>query len=436
MREWWPVAVVAALFVTVCLFFSSATPYRTGGAIVHGVRAVVPDIGAPDERQHANYVGRLMKGDGFPVLVAGSPDAYENYQAHQPPAYYVLAAGWCKLTGTDPTSPNGQGLRFLSTLIGVATVVGLFLGAKWAGGSNAVAWASTAAALMPMSVALHSAASNDPLLIGLCTWVLALLFKGLRDGFDTKSLVATVLLTGAALLTKTTALALLPCLLLGAVFARSHATSPLRPAAFVALLLGPVVLAAPWWWRNVGLYGDPFAMKAFNEAFLGSPQAATFIGGLGAATYWSNMVAWWTARSAIGVFGYMDIFLFENLNMDKSSSIYVALMVVAAVPVSAGLVRSFRSVRTGKGGVVVLAAVFAGLVAVLFVGFNARYFQGQARYLYPALGPAAWCTGAGLCALMRERREWAWAVGALLLLGLDLVAWSQLGPAFALRTSV
>jgi len=107
-----------------------------------------------------------MDGKGFPVLNPSDPDLYESYQAHQPPIYYLMAAGWCKALGIDPTSESGGfGLRLLNTLVGLSTLVGLCLCAKWAFGQWEHAWAAGCFVLVPMNVALHSAASNDPLLI-------------------------------------------------------------------------------------------------------------------------------------------------------------------------------------------------------------------------------------------------------------------------------
>ena len=91
----WPLPVILALFVGFCCAFSAATPYRQPGVMRYqrgpdGGPAQIPDVGAPDEAAHVAYVDHLLKGKGFPVLVAGSPD----YEAHQPPLYYLAEAGW------------------------------------------------------------------------------------------------------------------------------------------------------------------------------------------------------------------------------------------------------------------------------------------------------------------------------------------------------
>ncbi len=436
MRDWAPVALVALVFAVLCLAFNVSTPYRKPGFLRHQKADMIQDIGAPDERQHANYVARLMRGEGFPVLRPGDPDLYESYQAHQPPLYYVAAALWCRVAGQDPTEPaNGLWLRLLSTVFGVATIFGLAAGAQWLTNDRRCGWAAATLGLVPMHVALSSAASNDPLLIALCTWTLALLALGSRRGWSVKTALLIGLLSGLAFLTKTTAVALMPCVAVGLGFAWKGLPGRDRWLATACALALPVLIAAPWWIRNQQLYGDPLAMKAFTAAFTGSPQASVFINGLGAAGYWTSMVAWWTFRSLIGVFGYMDIFLFEGPGMEASNRIYIALGLLLFVPIAwsvASLVAKDPESRPARKGIVV-GALFAALVSLFFLRFNMQYFQGQGRYLYPALAPAAWAFGTGSVLMAKARASWAWVVPLSILVLLDVVSLVQLTTAFTTR---
>ncbi|MBS1722111.1 MAG: glycosyltransferase family 39 protein [Armatimonadetes bacterium] len=435
MRDWVPVAVIAIVFTAFCTAFNLATPYRKPGILLHQrnpdrTPVQVQDVGAPDERQHANYVSTLMQTGQLPVLHPGDSNLYESYQSHQPPLYYFLAAGWCKVTGSDPANPDqGFPLRLLSTLLGVGTLAAIFLGARWAGASLPMAWASCAFVLMPMSVALHSAVSNDPLLFLLCAWTLALAMKGAKEGWTFKSALIVGVLTGLALLTKTTALALVPV-----VVVDYWATRPKEGATkSLMALFGGMLVVVPIWLRNMSLYGDPFAMKAFNAAFTGSPQASLFIEQLGAFPYWSQMVLWWTARSFIGVFGYMDVFMFEGMGMDRSNALYVALWVVLAIPLAVGAVAAMRAKETKVA--VVTNALFLLIVTLLFVRFNMQYFQGQARYLYPALAPLAWCFGLGMVKLSKTRATVSWIVAVAFLVLLDVAAYTELLSGFARRAT-
>lgn len=449
-----PLIVVIGLFVVLCAAFNTATPYRKGGAYISGSTrnpdtgqvepARIPDIGAPDERQHANYVRHLMDGKGFPVLVPGSPDLGETYQSHQPPLYYVIAAGWCKLLGADPAQESGGfRLRFLNTLIGALGLVGVYLGAVWGLQRPELGIAAAAVyGLLPMSLALHGAASNDPLLYCLCTWGLALALKGTQQGWTLKTAVWLGLVAGLALLTKTTGLVLVPVVLLSLAY-QTFTKSGVRPSPVVVAtaLLVPALIALPWLLRNQSLYGDLFGITAFNAAFTGSPQAAMFIDNpaIGPQKYWLNMVVWWTLRSMVGMFGYMDIAVLEASGPDSDRfyiGVLTALMVLGLVATLRTQARIKAADEEGKPSPVpflLLSATLGLATLVLFVRFNLQYFQAQARYLFPALSVLAYKVGMGLVDVAKSRPERAWLYAVALMVVLDLVSLATIRQGFAIR---
>lgn len=447
-----PLWVILALFLVAATLFNLNTPYRESGVIRYQRNAPAADIGAPDELQHANYVAHLKSGKGFPVLDPSQPDFGENYQSHQPPLYYLLAAGWSTLTVADPQDPEaGVRLRFLNTLIGLGTILGTFFLARWGLGRDDVGLAAAAfVAFLPMNLALHGAVSNDPLLYALITWATALAAKGVQHGWDNKTAALVGVLTGLALLTKTTALALFPVLIVGVAVSYKFAQDRPKPTpAQLALCLAlPLVLAAPWLLRNQNLYGDPFALKAFNEAFTGNPKAEMFINEIGPVAYFSDWVVWWTARSFIGVFGYMDIFLFETLRPDQAGALYTALIFIILLVIALGAA-PFAKVKTYTEELElpdprkyhILGTTLLIVVTLLFVRFNLTYFQGQARYLYPAIAPLAILFGNGLANLAILRAESVrtvnltnlWLVAAVPLLLLDFLSLQTIIQAFPLR---
>lgn len=443
-----PLWVVLGLFVVLCSLFNAQTPYRKEGlyfprGVEKSAFGKIPDVGAPDERQHANYVRHLMDGKGFPVLVPGSPDLGETYQSHQPPLFYVIAAGWCSVLGADPVSPDsGFRFRFLNTLIGCGTIVGVYFAVLWGLGRREIAFAGASLGLLPMFIGLHAAVSNDPLLYLLCTWTFALLVKCVQQGWHWKPAVLIGILAGLALLTKTTALVLLPTVGAGLVWSALRHGDQAKPPMLVwaGALATPLVVAAPWLLRNKSLYGDFFAVSAFNASFTGSPQASSFVEGLGAPVYWMNMVLWWTARSAIGVFGNMDIFLQETKGRATSDTLYLlSILLIGLACVAAFLTYKKNQALADEEGkpsqlpFTLISAVLAVFVTGLFVRFNMQYFQGQARYLFPAFVVAASLFGTGLVSILGERRERAWIVGCIVLLALDVVAYVSIKEGFAIR---
>lgn len=410
------ILVLAFVFLVLATIFGQITPYRTAGILLNQRSAPAGDIGAPDERQHANYIRYVRENRSIPVLKPGSSDLYETYQSHQPPLYYFLMAPL-----GDPTDPGtGKAMRITSAILGAITVLGLYFFGRWATDDDAVGYGTALLAFLPGFVMLHGAISNDPLLFALITWCLAFLVHAMRTEWTWQRIGIVGVLAGLAVLTKSSALALAPVLLLG-VFLGLRAKS-LDTKKSLAVLGLPLVFALPLWIRNVGVYGDPLALRAFREAFTGTAQASMFIEGLGAYTYWADWVAWWTARSFVGAFGYMDIFLPNNLYL-----LFIALLFVGSCGWLLGRRQGAEPVpAAGK----LLAATLFAVVLLLFVQFNSTYFQGQARYLYPAMAGIALCIGGGFA---RLHPKWGPVALALALLGLNAFVISELPREFARR---
>ncbi len=425
-KRW--LTLLLCLHLALAIAYASVTPYRTGGRIKFQGGAQVSDIGAPDERQHVNYILHLVRGEGFPILDPKDPNLGENYQAHQPPLFYMLASLPARSVAPESLEqPGGYWLRFFNCFVGIGIVFGVFALAYWSTKKQEVALAATAfAALLPMHVALNGAVSNDPLLFCLCTWTLAFCSLGVQQGWCQGIAIRIGFLAGLGMLTKTTALALIPIIAL-ALFANHRANKPSNSLRLslttFAVLLAVVGL---WWLRNMKLYGDPFAMSAFNAAFVNSPQASAFISELGAYTYWTQWVGWWTMRSFVGTFGYMDIFL--------PNFVYGIVLFVCLICWTLGGLRSkeFVSSKWQSG----MLFGFLGLIMILFVRFNLQYFQGQARYLLPAIGPIAILFALGWQSLFAKVPRWNLAILVSIFLFLNLYVLSILPGEFQIRTAI
>ncbi|MBC8065009.1 MAG: glycosyltransferase family 39 protein [Chlorobia bacterium] len=447
-----------ALFVAIALaivhlalacVYASITPYRTSGLLLGqrdpatGQYQQIHDIGAPDERQHANYVKHLLDGSGFPVLDPADPNLGENYQAHQPPLFYILHAGWSKVTGANLDSPdNGLKVRLLNGLIGAVTVAGTFFLGLWAFRRDDVGLVAAAfVALLPMNAALSGALSNDPLLYCLCTWALAFQAKGCVEGWCYGIALRIGLLCGFAILTKTTAVALFPILIL-ALF-----IGPNKPTAKqVAVCAGLIVLiSAPWLARNQSLYGDPFAISAFNEAFKNSPsrelitQVASVqnVGKDPNLAYWTDWVGWWTARSFFGAFGYMDIFLNErgvpSTGPTNPNALYRMLLALSVVVIALWVFALRKPEWKEHKRMHYFLGSFLLIVVLLFLRFNAQYFQGQARYLFPAISVFGVGVAIAILNLSKARWQVALAVVVILLGALNAYALTRLPGEFKRR---
>jgi 4-amino-4-deoxy-L-arabinose transferase-like glycosyltransferase len=456
LRTWGPFGILLALSTLLALGFAWVTPVG----------------GAPDEGAHLRYVQILAAERRLPVLnlehrrSVGPAD--QEYEAHQPPLYYLLAVPFHQ-AGQALAGPTGagQGCRLLSILIGVAgTVLVWRLAGEVAPGRPALAFAAAAfAALLPMRLAVMASATNDGLAELLSTAALIQMVRlvrrlpGATSGADpvprkrqdpgaqeptpappNRAPLLLGLFLGLGLLTKATAILLLPpallALYLGSGMREAEAD---RAAALRRFLAGGVVVAAAvavlsgWWFaRNHVLYGDPLAQRMFTDYFADTPQMSDFRQppfNLTYGEYWSRLVLPTTVATFWGAFGHLnqpDLFmgnyvpgqvpppwdgvvrLLEPLwpvwdsggrvYIPYRSWVYPLLIVATGFAVLGGLVGRLRGRRTAPGaapGAVLVLGAHALFVVAAFMNFNATYFQGQGRYLLPAIGAISLALAAG-----------------------------------------
>ena len=438
--------VFACLHLTFAVFFALKTPYRMGGMIIaQGGRPYpAPDIGAPDERQHANYIRFLLNNHRLPVLTPGSADAGEEYESHQPPLYYVASTIPALITGQRDVETEGFGrtVRILNCFIGGFGIFGVFFALFWASKREDIALVGTAfAAMLPMNCALSGTVSNDPLLIAMISWSFAFCAKAL--GTDEKQAISKALIwasifAGLACLTKTTGLVSVAGLFLTCFYVRKQL--PFAKLAGLALIC--VLIASPIWIRNQLLYGDPLAQKVFKAAFTGSPKKeviysiieATGAPGSLDVQYWLNWVGYWTARSFIGVFGYMDIWLNGSgkANSNDPNWFYKAIIAFIAVAKIAFLI-DLRNRGKEVEKSVWLGIAISLLTVLLFVFFNLTYFQAQGRYLLPALAPISLILAIGWLKIGRAKLLPVIITVSLVFGGTSLFALSKLESEFSTR---
>jgi 4-amino-4-deoxy-L-arabinose transferase-like glycosyltransferase len=397
------------LHAALALAFAWEAPWRTAG-ISNG--RYLPDISAPDEIAHANYVGELLRTGRLPTLDPATAGPAQTYEHHQPPLFYLLDAAVARTVGVDSVEEQKAAfpLRAVNALIGASTVAGTFFLALSACHSRKIALAASAVVtLLPMNAAISGAVSNDPLLISLCTWTLALAIRASRrESLWDAALVG--LLAGLAVLTKFTALLLVPVLPILLRRGRSIA---------VAAVVGSV-LALPLLLRNVQAYGHPLAASAFNATFHRDVDLAALRTPYGFA-HWAYVLLAGTGLSFVGEFGYMDIHL--------PNSVCLPLVAILLVSVVAGIrfAELDRRVRMGLW-------TFGLLLLASYVSYNLWQVQPQARYLFPALGPLALAAILGSVKLGRR----APIAVAALLIGLavaDGVALAILPHAFETRAA-
>jgi uncharacterized membrane protein len=151
---------------------------------------------------------------------------------------------------------------------------------------------------------------------------------------------------------------------------------------------------APWIAHNLAHYpGDPLVAKTFLRIF-GEDRLTPdiFLFTIGPLGYLRVLTAW-TFASFWGVFGQAKVFMADA---------YYVVGGALALATCGGLVRCRREwndLAAPEKRVWSVLALAAILVGLQFLQFNKAFFQAQARYLFPAIGPIACLFVVGLSRL-------------------------------------
>ncbi|MHB1001385.1 MAG: ArnT family glycosyltransferase [Armatimonadota bacterium] len=343
----------------------------------------------PDEGPHGKYIGLMADNHTLPVF---NPSDRENYEFHQPPLYYTLGLPFHFIGSMIGIQDPAIIVRALSIILGALSIFVIYLTILKAFDNNrrlALACAGFAA-LLPTHSMLSSSVSNDILSELIYGLVLLLAASILIDGLSWRRTIVVGVVLGAGILTKTTCILLFPVVgLLYLMLAIRKITSWKTAFVHFAGASGVSLLIGGWWLvRNHLLYGDPFGLALFQQAFQHTAKPDFFFNqGLSVIQY-LELVAIWTFESFWGVFGHMKIFM--------PSWIYVMLAVIS-IPFSILSLMTLHKIREdrSKKDFIMICAVVLGIVLLSFLRFNLSFFQAQGRYLYPALIPISilWCYG-------------------------------------------
>ena len=402
----------------------------------------------PDEPAHYNYVKFLAEQHRFPILKPGDyPAAYLEeikaarfppemgidpirYEFHQPPLYYLLAVAIYRVSG-GALLP----LRLLTVALGaVLLLVVYWTVQEVASRRPGLALAAAAfAGLLPMHLAQSAAAGNDLLAELLLATIVLLAIRyvkipagGAKDR-STRHLIVLGIATGLAFVTKSGIYVALPLAVL-AIAARQiwQEERPFSSKTLVKTvglyLLPAIVMALPWWVRNVAHYGglDLLGLQRHNLVVAGQLRTSEFLAAHGAAR-WLGDLGLTTFRSFWGQFGWMGVLL--------DARIYQALAIwsgVALIGLIAWAIGIWRQAKKGRrlprwqaiaGGLLALLALFS---VGSYLWYNTQFVQFQGRYLFTALVPIGLAAAVGWRQALR--REAAWPLAALLLGGAAVVA--------------
>ncbi|NJN68193.1 MAG: hypothetical protein HC884_16505 [Chloroflexaceae bacterium] len=444
--------------------------------------ATVPLGEGPDEPGHLSYVLFLAREGRLPVQRTPHEQSDVPGEGHQPPLAYGLALPavlWLPPNerhneqsanpdflwngGDDPAAFvrasreywPWQGVvlawhlvRGISTLLGVVTVFCTWGAARslagWSRASQQPDLALLAAALVafnPQFLFTSALVTNDALLttlsavlLWLCTSrVLHPNFPPLSPALPSPTPVsgrslrpllwhaaAAGVVTGLALLTKQSALLLIPLALWGSWQAGQGRA---RLALFHGLCwMTTALLVAGWWYgRNWQLYGDPLGMAVFRAAFATQPFE------------WRNPAAWVGALRQLhasfwATFGWLSV-------PPPPWSIAASTLLEGV-----SLVGLLRLVRRSRARI--LPSRFFPLILLPLLAFawvvsfalTAGLVAWQGRLLFPALPAIAILLAWGITTVLPHQALIRWGLPTVLCLLALALPFHTIAPAYSWYT--
>lgn len=267
-----PVVIgVASLLLR--LYYAFAAP--AGVAFENGLK------GSDDEVAHLNYVRAIALEGRIPVQTESvkAAGAFERgaFEYYQPPLYYVLAAVPYRVAHHLRPGRELVSVRLLSVAFGVMQlwVTWLVLRRAIPERNHAVA-AFLLAASLGSQIKATTFVSNDALAFLLASVVLLLVVElKERRTFTREGLLLTTLTL--AWFTKSSAIVLAAFVAVESILEsrRGGRAAPMvRRLAIVAI---SAVLAAPWYARNVRLYGEVFALTVGHGPRFDYPLTAAYL---------------------------------------------------------------------------------------------------------------------------------------------------------------
>ncbi len=436
---------------------------------------VTPLAEAPDEDWHYDYVKYIADGRGLPVLhFDPSKNIVYGTVGHHPPLYYGLSALLTFWINTDDAESllwdnphflagradalgnknriihteaeafpyRGTALamhivRLLSVLFSGITVLATYLIAlelfpDW---RSLALGAAALNAFNPQFLFIGARISNDTAVTAFSALVLLGTVRLLKRGATRARLIWLGVTLGLALLSKISALALLPLVAVGL------AIRAIRQRSFASLVKwGLVVFSLAFligWWpylRNWLLYRDPLATNVWLATVnlrLPTPSLLELT-----EEFWGLEISFWA------VFGWMNILVHEAIYqslavMTRLAALGLLLLAVRQwgrlMPhVSRFTFYALRLTSSAQLGLLLL-----GLWFVLTFGSLLRFMQiqfgAQGRYLFPAIPAISIFIILGLNQFVPRRYSGVLAavIGGALFLLAAICPFVYIAPAYA-----
>lgn len=422
--------------------------------VLFGVLAAVysvttPLFEAPDEVWHFSFIHAVATMGELPVQSTEVKNVWLR-ESGQPPLYHWLAAQMVRpfpladfpdivyfnpnhpfvTSFSDSLTPNlfihtsqeaypYQGAvlaahvaRLLSVVWGVGAVWGVYAVMRqvWPQQREMALWATAVAAFNPAFLFISSVINNDITVACLAIWVMWSLIRYVQEKPTHSDNARLGLLLGLALLSKLSALALLPLTAVALLLRWRDERDNRRLLTSAAIIYGLAAALAGWWFaRNWLLYGDLLGWSAWFVNI-------------------NTHTLTWTAL--LGQLGDVGRSFWQPYPGLFPEAVFTGLAVwVGLATVGLG-VTAVRGGRNGRFPVSPAALLLLGSWLVLLFISLVRFMRlteaNQGRLLFPGIVTAALLLSLGLKVLLPKRLG-TWLMGAvaagLLILSLATPLW-------------
>lgn len=377
---------------------------------------------APDEELHVAYCQYIARNKALPGADITSQKE-RVIMAFHPPLYYFAGAfffnaaaepvenivrinngpGYALFAGGAETGSFARGvyrLRFFTLLCGVPIILAAYAAACMLFPHTVLPAAVAAFFVAANPQFLHVAAgiSNEIPAAALCALVLLMLLAYCRRARSAGALLFAGCLLGLSLLTKTSAVFLVPLSMI--VLLLAHRQPITRIVRDVIMLLGSAAFVSGWWyalnWKTLSALQT--SQPWFNRR---TPVSIDYLVDIGANTF-------------ISFFGFFGS---HQIALPAAYLVFYGLIITAGICGGIKAVLGRRYNRQVIGPALMLAIAIAGGAAV-FALLNYSYYAPQGKYLYTVIVPLAVLLGAGYTGLFPARLK---AAAATLLIALMVI---------------
>jgi len=374
---------------------------------------VTPTFQAPDEYSHYSYVKFIHTFGQLPVQPSPAANP-EEFELHQPPLYYMLAAPLFPSTTLIDGRPL-LAMRFFNILLSMLTIVIVYYAASSVFQENrfAVAIMFTVVALLPTYSYLSATMRNGVLATFFASLGFHLCAKAALEGEQQRharwSWIGAI--AGLAMLSKLSSIAFV-----GAAMVLLVVTSPSWRVRFYRggwFALGAASTAGWWFARNWMLYGNFLKVIENGDRYIPPPIT------------WEH-----EKHSAIVVFKTFWA-VFGRINEYHYADIYRLFWLVAGLA-CLGIVRYLVQRRHDLPWKL---AVFFGVAIVLSLAstlyYAHTYNSDQGRYMFPTMIPIMTFLALGLSTLFPSRYHRVVLDGVLLIFaGINIVVLARLAAIY------